>query len=70
MPKSDAATLMRRAALASMAVALLLTLIKAGAYLFSNSVAMLASMADSGMDFLASVANYVAIRQALTPADR
>jgi ferrous-iron efflux pump FieF len=65
-----AATLMRRAAIASISVALLLTLVKAAAYLFSNSVAMLASMADSGLDLLASAANYVAIRQALTPADR
>ena len=65
-----AATLMRRAAIASITVALLLTLVKAAAYLFSNSVAMLASMADSGLDLLASAANYVAIRQALTPADR
>jgi ferrous-iron efflux pump FieF len=39
------------------------------AYLFSNSVAMLASMADSGLDLLASAANFVAIRQSLTPAD-
>ena len=69
MPTPEAAILMRRAAMASMAVALLLTLIKAWAYLFSHSVAMLASMADSGLDLLASVANYVAIRQALTPAD-
>lgn len=69
MPTSEAVILMRRAAIASMAVALLLTLVKAGAYLFSNSVAMLASMADSGLDLLASAANYIAIRQALTPAD-
>ena len=65
-----AALLMRRAAMASVGVALTLTLLKAGAYLVSNSVAMLASMADSGLDLLASAANYVAIRQALTPADR
>jgi ferrous-iron efflux pump FieF len=65
-----ASRLMRRAAIASVCVALTLTLLKAGAYLASNSVAMLASMADSGLDLLASAANYVAIRQALTPADR
>jgi ferrous-iron efflux pump FieF len=61
---------MRRAAIASICVALVLTLLKAGAYLASNSVAMLASMADSGLDLLASAANFIAIRQALTPADR
>ena len=64
------ALLMRRAAIASICVALVLTALKAGAYLASNSVAMLASMADSGLDLLASAVNYAAIRQALTPADR
>src|SRR6185312_11456250 len=65
-----AATLMKRAAIASIAVALLLTALKALAFLFSNSVAMLASMADSGLDLLASSANLLAIRHALTPADK
>ncbi len=64
-----AALLMRRAAIASVCVAVTLTLLKAGAWFTSNSVAMLASMADSGLDLLASAANYVAIRQSLTPAD-
>jgi len=66
---SHAATLMRRAAIASISVALFLTLVKAGAYLLSNSVAMLASMADSALDLLASAVNFIAIRQSLTPAD-
>ena len=65
-----AATLMRRAAIASVTVATLLTLSKAGAYLLSNSVAMLASMADSALDLLASAANFIAIRASLTPADQ
>jgi len=65
-----AGTLMRRAAIASICVALLLTLAKASAFLFSNSVAMLASMADSGLDLLASTGNLIAIRHALTPADK
>jgi ferrous-iron efflux pump FieF len=64
-----AALLMRRAAIASVCVAVTLTLLKAGAWFYSNSVAMLASMADSALDLLASAANYVAIRQSLTPAD-
>jgi ferrous-iron efflux pump FieF len=70
MSHDAAATLMKRAAYASIGVALLLTAIKAAAYLYSNSVAMLASMADSGLDLLASAGNLFAIRQALTPADR
>lgn len=65
-----AARLMRRAAIASVCVATLLTLTKAGAYLASNSVAMLASMADSALDLLASAANFIAIRTSLTPADQ
>jgi len=66
---THAARMMRRAAIASICVALLLTLTKAGAYLLSNSVALLASMADSALDLLASAANFLAIRASLTPAD-
>jgi ferrous-iron efflux pump FieF len=64
------ATLMRRAALISLAVSLLLTAIKLVAYLFSNSVAMLSSFADSAMDVFTCTLNLVAIRSALQPADR
>ncbi len=67
---THAAKLMRRAAIASVCVAMLLTLTKAGAYLASNSVAMLASMADSALDLLASAANFIAIRTSLAPADQ
>lgn len=66
---SHAARMMRRAAIASISVAIFLTLLKAGAYLLSNSVAILASMADSALDLLASAANFLAIRTSLTPAD-
>jgi ferrous-iron efflux pump FieF len=61
--------LMRRAAMASVAVSLFMVTIKAFAYFASHSVAMLASLADSGMDLFTSALNLVAIRQALTPAD-
>jgi ferrous-iron efflux pump FieF len=61
--------LMRRAAIASVAVSLFLVLIKTFAYFASHSVAMLASLADSALDLFTASLNMIAIRQALTPAD-
>lgn len=65
----EAGRLMRRAAIASVAVSLFLVAIKAFAYFTSHSVAMLASMADSALDLFTASLNLIAIRQALTPAD-
>ena len=64
------AALMRRAAWASLGVSLVLTALKLAAFLATNSVAMLASFADSAMDLFTSTLNLVAIRSALQPADR
>jgi ferrous-iron efflux pump FieF len=64
-----AGLLMRRAAIASVSVAVLLVAIKTAAYFASHSVAMLASLADSALDLFTSSLNLVAIRQALAPAD-
>lgn len=64
-----AGTLMRRAAIASVSVSILLVAIKAAAWFASHSVAMLASMADSALDLFTSSVNLIAIRQALAPAD-
>lgn len=61
--------LMRRAAIASVAVSFFLVSIKGVAYFASHSVAMLASMADSALDLFASSLNLFAIGHALTPAD-
>jgi ferrous-iron efflux pump FieF len=61
---------MRRAAWAAVAVAALLILLKAVAYVITDSIAMLASLADSGLDLIGSTINLLAITQALTPADR
>jgi ferrous-iron efflux pump FieF len=61
---------MRRAAWASLGVSLVLTALKLFAYLATNSVAVLASFADSAMDLFTSTLNLVAIRSALQPADR
>jgi ferrous-iron efflux pump FieF len=60
---------MRRAALASVSVSLLLVSIKAYAYFASNSVAMLASLADSALDLFTAGLNMFAIHEALSPAD-
>lgn len=64
-----AGRLMRRAAIASLAVSLFLVTIKTFAYFTSHSVAMLASLADSALDLFTASLNMLAIRQALTPAD-
>ncbi len=66
---ASAGRLMRRAALASLGVSLFLLTIKAGAYFASNSVAMLASFADSALDLFTSALNLFAITEALAPAD-
>jgi ferrous-iron efflux pump FieF len=60
---------MRRAALFSLALAVTLIAIKTIAYFATESVSMLASLADSGLDFVASLLNFLAIRHALAPAD-
>lgn len=62
--------LMRRAALASVSISLLLVAIKTFAYFASHSVAMLASLADSALDLFTSALNLFAIREALAPPDR
>ena len=69
MAEHASGILMKRAAMASVAVSLFLVVIKAGAYFASHSVALLASMADSALDLFASGLNMLAIRHALTPAD-
>jgi len=66
---SEPGSWMRRAARAAVAVAGLLILLKAVAYLITGSIAMMASLADSGLDLIGSTINLVAIGHALTPAD-
>ncbi len=68
--QSDHAALMQRTAWAAVAVAGALIAMKAVAYVITGSIAMMASLADSSLDLFASAINLLAIRQALTPADR
>jgi ferrous-iron efflux pump FieF len=63
-------TLTARAALASVATALGLLLLKAYAAWETGSVAMLGSLADTGLDFLASLVTLYGVRLAAVPADR
>ena len=67
--RHEAGALMRRAAMASVVVAATLILAKVGAWLMTDSVAVLSSLLDSLLDAAASVINLVAVRHALTPAD-
>lgn len=61
---------MRLATYASVAVALVLIVAKAVAWGYSGSVSLLATLIDSTLDALASLVNLVAVRHALSPADR
>jgi ferrous-iron efflux pump FieF len=66
---ADSAKLTRRATSMSLAVAAILIGLKGAAWLASGSVAMLASLADSSLDLLASLATFYAVRYAITPPD-
>lgn len=61
---------MRRATYASVAVACTLILAKAAVWFQTQSMAILASLVDSTLDGAASLINLLALRLALTPADR
>jgi ferrous-iron efflux pump FieF len=66
---ATAGRLMRLASAASMAVAIVLVLAKLLAWLVTDSVSMLSSLVDSALDLVSSLITFVAIRQALVPAD-
>lgn len=59
-----------RATTLSVAVALTLVLAKLAAWIASGSIAMLASLADSGLDLAASLTTFFAVRYAASPADK
>ncbi len=67
-PASDA-RLMRLASLASVAAAIVLILVKFGAFLQTGSVSLLSTLFDSALDAGASIVKLLAIRQALVPPD-
>ena len=61
---------LRQATWASVSTAVGLLLLKTFAYFATNSVAVLASLADSLLDFMASSVNFWAVRVSFRPADR
>lgn len=66
----ETARLMRLATYASTTVALSLIVIKLIAWIMTESVSMMATLIDSCLDALASIINLIAVRHALTPADK
>ena len=66
----DRASLTARAALAGVAVALFLLVLKGYAAWATGSVAMLGSLADTGLDLVASLITLYGVRIAAAPADR
>lgn len=66
---AEAAALTRRITLLSVATAAVLVAIKLAAWLASGSVALLASLADSGLDLIASLVTFFAVRYAVAPPD-
>jgi ferrous-iron efflux pump FieF len=65
----ERSSLTARAAMASIAMALFLIGLKAWAALETSSMAMLGSLADSGLDLLASIVVLAGVRIAAVPAD-
>ena len=66
---AETAVLTRRVTLLSVATATVLVTIKVAAWLASGSVALLASTADSGLDLVASLITFFAVRYAAAPPD-
>jgi len=65
----DRATLTARAAIASITMALFLVALKTYASWDTGSVAMLGSLADTALDFVASLITFLGVRWAAMPAD-
>ena len=65
----DTTALTRRVTALSVATAFVLVGLKATIWVFSSSVALLASTADSGLDLIASAATFFAVRYAAAPPD-
>jgi ferrous-iron efflux pump FieF len=69
-PQARHGILTARAAMASVAVALLLLMLKGYASWATGSVSMLGSLADTALDFIASLIALAGVRIAAVPADR
>jgi cation diffusion facilitator family transporter len=69
VPVDEAARLTGRATMLSVSCAAVLILVKVIAWRASGSIAALASLADSALDLLASLAAFAAVRYAVAPPD-
>ena len=67
---ADGHRLMRLATYSSVAAASLLIVVKLGAWVATDSMAILSTLIDSVLDAAASLINLLAVRHALQPADR
>mgnify|MGYP003627180145 CR=1 FL=1 len=67
---ADARKITGAATTLSVGIALTLVTAKLIAWWFSGSIALLASLADSGLDLAASLTTFFAVRYAASPADR
>jgi ferrous-iron efflux pump FieF len=61
---------MRLATYASVSTAGLLIVVKFGVWIYTDSISLLSTLLDSLLDAAASIVNLIAVRHALTPADR
>ena len=66
---AERARLLKLATYASVATATILVALKAWAWRITDSVSLLSSLADSGLDVLASLITFFAVRVSLKPAD-
>ncbi|MBV9993916.1 MAG: cation transporter [Caulobacteraceae bacterium] len=69
LPIDESARLTRRVTAFSVATAALLTALKGGVWAASGSVSVLASFADSGLDLVAALGTFWAVRFAASPPD-
>lgn len=69
MAAMDPRRLMRLATVASLSVALVLIGAKAVAWWMTDSISMMSSLLDTSLDLIGSIVTFVAVRQALVPAD-
>jgi len=67
---ADSAAITRRVTAYSVVVATILLAVKAWAWGASHSVAIMASMADSGLDLIASLITFFVVRYAALPPDK
>src|SRR5215207_8866702 len=66
---AESLVLTRRVTTLSVGVAAILIAIKGAAWLSGHSVALLASLVDSGLDLVASLVTFFAVRYAAAPPD-